>query len=73
MDRWGGGIPSSGELPNGWIVRYSATQTFLPDGFNIEGGIPPDIRSGYGRGRPVERKGHHIGTRVGLFVKNTHK
>ena len=40
----GGGIPSSGELPNGWIVRYSATQTFLPDGFNIEGGIPPDIR-----------------------------
>lgn len=40
----GGGIPSSIELPNGWIVRYSATQTFLPDGFNIEGGIPPDIR-----------------------------
>jgi C-terminal processing protease CtpA/Prc len=25
-------------------VRYSATQSFLPDGFNIEGGIPPDIR-----------------------------
>ena len=40
----GGGIPSSIELPNGWIVRYSATQTFLPDGFNIEGGIPPDIK-----------------------------
>lgn len=40
----GGGTPASKELPNGWIVRYSATQTFLPDGFNIEDGIPPDIR-----------------------------
>ncbi len=40
----GGGTPVSTELPNGWIVRYSATQTFMPDGFNIEGGIPPDIR-----------------------------
>lgn len=40
----GGGIPSSVELPNGWMVRYSASQSFLPDGFNIEGGIPPDIR-----------------------------
>jgi len=39
----GGGVPVSGELPNGWIVRYSATQTFLPDGTNTEGGIPPDI------------------------------
>lgn len=40
----GGGTPASGELPNGWIVRYSATQTFTPSGFNIEGGIPPDIK-----------------------------
>ncbi len=40
----GGGTPASGELPNGWIIRYSSTQTFTPDGFNIEGGIPPDIK-----------------------------
>lgn len=40
----GGGTPTSGELPNGWIVRYSTTQSFTPDGFNIEGGIPPDIK-----------------------------
>ena len=40
----GAGTPVGGELPNGWTVRYSSTQTFLPDGFNIEGGIPPDIR-----------------------------
>jgi len=40
----GGGTPASAELPNGWIVRYSSTQTFTPDGFNVEDGIPPDIR-----------------------------
>ena len=40
----GGGVPVGWEMPNGWTVRYSATQSFLPDGFNIEGGIPPDIR-----------------------------
>ncbi len=40
----GGGTPASGELPNGWIVRYSSTQSFTPDGFNIEGGLPPDIK-----------------------------
>jgi hypothetical protein len=38
----GGGIPIDYELPNGWRYRFSATRTFLPDGFNIEGGIPPD-------------------------------
>jgi hypothetical protein len=40
----GGGTPASKELPNGWIVRYSSTQSFMPNGFNIEGGIPPDIQ-----------------------------
>ncbi len=40
----GGGTPVSGELPNGWIVRYSSTQSFTPGGFNIEGGIQPDIK-----------------------------
>lgn len=39
----GGGIPTGGELPNGWGYRFSASQTILPDGFNIEDGIPPDI------------------------------
>ncbi|HDR51434.1 MAG TPA: hypothetical protein ENN90_07415 [Mariniphaga anaerophila] len=26
----GGGIPAYGELPNGWIFRFSATQTVNP-------------------------------------------
>lgn len=40
----GAGTPVGAELPNGWTVRYSATQTLLPNGFNIEDGIPPHIR-----------------------------
>ena len=39
----GGGIPIDYELPNGWRFRFSASQTFTPDGLNIEGGVPPDI------------------------------
>ncbi len=39
----GGGIPIDYELPNGWRYRFSATRTFLPDGFNIEGGLAPDL------------------------------
>ncbi len=39
----GGGLPINRELPNGWVVRFSATQSFTPDGFNVENGIPPDI------------------------------
>ncbi len=39
----GGGLPISFELPNGWIARFSTTQTFSPDGFNIEMGVPPHI------------------------------
>lgn len=40
----GGGIPAEYELPNGWVVRLSVSQTLLPDGFNVEGGVPPDIQ-----------------------------
>lgn len=40
----GGGIPVDFELPNGWRFRFSATMTFLPNGYNIEQGIPPNKR-----------------------------
>ncbi len=39
----GGGLPMSSELPNGWQVRYSSTQTFDLQGKQIEAGIEPDI------------------------------
>ncbi len=40
----GGGIPVDKELPNGWLLRYSATMTLDPEGFNVEHGIQPDVR-----------------------------
>ena len=40
----GGGAPSFTELANGWGLRVSATQLEAPDGFNVEDGIPPDVK-----------------------------
>jgi len=40
----GGGIPAYGELPNGWIFRFSATQTVNPKGEHIENGVPVDVK-----------------------------
>jgi hypothetical protein len=40
----GGGAPSFTELANGWVIRVSNTRLVAPDGFNVEGGIPPDVR-----------------------------
>ncbi len=39
----GGGLPTSYQLPNGWVYRFSSTYTALPNGFNIENGIPVTI------------------------------
>ncbi len=41
----GGGLPISYVMPNGWDIRCSATKTLLPNGFNFEDGMPPDIRA----------------------------
>jgi hypothetical protein len=40
----GGGIPMQYELPNGWIIALPTTQTLDLKKFNIEHGIPPDVR-----------------------------
>jgi hypothetical protein len=39
----GGGIPMHTDLPNGWVMSYSTTQTLAPDGTNVEDGIAPDF------------------------------
>lgn len=41
----GGGFPTYYELPNGWRYRFSASQTFTKDMFNVENGIAPTIKS----------------------------
>ncbi|MCU0429251.1 MAG: S41 family peptidase [Cytophagaceae bacterium] len=40
----GGGLPVSNQLPNGWYFRFSATKTVLPNGYDLESGVPVDIR-----------------------------
>ena len=40
----GGGLPSGYQLPNGWILRVSASRFRLPDGRDTEPGIPPAVR-----------------------------
>lgn len=40
----GAGIPAFGELPNGWMYRFSATQTTNPQGVHIENGVEVDVR-----------------------------
>jgi hypothetical protein len=39
----GGGLPIDFELPNGWYYRFSGSVSVLPNGYNIELGIIPDI------------------------------
>jgi hypothetical protein len=37
----GGGQPTGHELPNGWAVNFSGSISRMPNGFNIEHGVPP--------------------------------
>jgi C-terminal processing protease CtpA/Prc len=40
----GGGLPMSNELPNGWMVRFSACPMYDADMLHIEWGINPDVK-----------------------------
>ncbi len=40
----GGGLPTSIQLSNGWILRYSSTIGLDAEGFNFENGTPPDVK-----------------------------
>ncbi|MDO9154831.1 MAG: S41 family peptidase [Paludibacter sp.] len=40
----GGGLPLSSEIPNGWMVRFSASPMFDADMNHTEWGIDPDLK-----------------------------
>ncbi|MCX6308957.1 MAG: S41 family peptidase [Bacteroidia bacterium] len=40
----GGGLPLSNELPNGWLVRFSAVPMYDADMQHIEWGLDPDVK-----------------------------
>ncbi len=46
-DTTGGGLglPSSGQLPNGWTFRFSITQTLDQNHNNYEDGVPPEVNA----------------------------
>jgi hypothetical protein len=44
----GSGLPISYVIPNGWDIRCSGTKTELPNGFDFENGMPPDITASTG-------------------------
>ncbi len=41
----GGGLPLSSELPNGWMVRFSASPMYDAEMKNTEWGIDPDVKT----------------------------
>jgi hypothetical protein len=40
----GGGLPTSLQLSNGWVLRYSSTVTLDAKDFNFENGVPPTVK-----------------------------
>lgn len=68
----GGGMPIGGELPNGWGFRFSASQTLLPNGFNIEDGIPPDIAINMDANDKLKGKDSILEFAIALIKKTTH-
>jgi len=40
----GGGLPFSSEIPNGWMVRFSASPIFDANMQQTEWGIDPDVK-----------------------------
>lgn len=52
-DTTGGGLglPTMGEMPNGWRYRFPVTRTLSVDGQNWENGVPPDIPLSFDRGQ----------------------
>lgn len=48
ISRGGSGIPTSNQLPNGWLYRFSSSYIVLANQSHIENGITPTINLGTG-------------------------
>ncbi len=63
----GGGAPVGWELPNGWHFNFSTSISYLPGGFFIEDGIPPDIRVDMAENDKMAGKDSILETALGLL------
>ncbi|MDR0796268.1 MAG: S41 family peptidase [Tannerella sp.] len=72
-DRTGGGsgLPFNSELPNGWIVRFSASPILDANKQDTEHGIDPDIQVGLTQADILRRKDTLIETAIQHLTKNT--
>lgn len=68
----GGGTPAFGELPNGWIYRFSAAQTIDLDGNQLEDGVPVNIRVRLNRSDEIKGKDTLIDEAL-LYLSNAFK
>ena len=65
----GGGMPLSNELPNGWMVRFSANPMFDSRMQHIEFGIDPDVSIGLDSADVAEGKDSMIEKAVEILMK----
>lgn len=75
----GGGLPMTSELPNGWMIRFSSTQTFDVQKQHVEFGIDPhyqvsllDSDLSAGRDTLIESAIVIIKDRLNLFKETKH-
>lgn len=72
----GGGLPMTSELPNGWAIRYSSTQTVDANYRHIEDGIDPDykvllnvVQASQGKDSMIERAISYINERYDEYQR----
>jgi hypothetical protein len=63
----GGGAPFSGELANGWRVRFSSTQMLTAGMEHIEHGVQPDIKIDMDPADEAQGKDTILDTALGFF------
>ena len=71
-DRTGGGsgLPFNSELPNGWVVRFSASPILDANMQDTEHGIDPDVKVSLTTADYVRRKDTLIETAIQLLIAN---
>lgn len=65
----GGGMPLSSEIPNGWMVRFSACPMFDANMQHIEWGIDPDVKVDMNIDDELKGVDSIIETAVSLILK----
>lgn len=66
----GGGLPLSSELPNGWMIRFSASPMYDAEMVNTEWGIEPDVKVDMNEKDEIRGFDTIIETAISLLLSN---